>query len=110
MMDFELLCIPDCPSTAAAKDAFTKALALEGITETMHLREVTSEAEAEALEFRGSPTFRAGGRDIFPATGPFALACRLYRQGRTLSGVPSLEDVRAALTRLGGAAPHRSSG
>lgn len=96
-MDFELLTIPGCPNTPAARDAFAAALALEGIHETVGIRKLTSDAEAEALEFLGSPTFRAAGRDLFPATGPFALTCRLYRHGRILSGVPSPKDVHTAL-------------
>lgn len=96
-VDFELLSIPGCPNTAAARDAFARALALEGIAETVHLREVASDAEAEALGFRGSPTFRAADRDLFPGTGSAALSCRLYRHGHGLSGVPSLDDLRAAL-------------
>lgn len=96
-MNFELLSIPGCPNTAAARDAFARALALEGISETVHLREVASDAEAEAVGFRGSPTFRAAGRDLFPGTGSAALSCRLYRHGLGLSGVPSLKDLHAAL-------------
>ena len=96
-VDFELLSITGCPNTAAARDVFVRALALEGISETVHLREVTSDAEAEALGFRGSPTFRAAGRDLFPGTGSAALSCRLYRSGANLSGVPSLDDLHAAL-------------
>jgi hypothetical protein len=96
-VDFELLCIPDCPNTAAAAGAFARALELEGITEPVHLREVRNESEAEALGFPGSPTFRAAGQDLFPGAGPAAFSCRLYRHGAGLPGVPPLEGLRAAL-------------
>lgn len=98
-MDFELLTIPGCPNTAAARAVFDRALVLEGIDSIALMREVASDSEAAALDFHGSPTFRAGGRDLFPSHAAPAVSCRLYPSGGLMSGLPSFDDLRAALRR-----------
>ncbi|XAS66963.1 hypothetical protein V3C33_16050 [Micrococcaceae bacterium Sec5.7] len=96
-MDFELLTIPGCPNTAAARVVFDRALALEGTGCTARVQEVTSESEAAELDFHGSPTFRAAGHDLFPSDAAPAVSCRLYPSGGKMSGLPPLDDLRAAL-------------
>ena len=61
--------------------------------------EITSTAEAADRDFPGSPTFQAGGADLFPdtAAGP-ALACRTYtlEDGR-ISPLPTGSQLEARL-------------
>ena len=47
----------------------------------------------------GSPTFRVGGRDLFPpGDEPMGLTCRIYRRRSGQSSpTPDPDDLRAAL-------------
>jgi hypothetical protein len=65
----------------------------------LELRELTTDAGAEAERFVGSPTIRVDGRDVQdPGAEPVALTCRVYRlrDGR-ISALPDPADVRDAL-------------
>lgn len=68
--------------------------------DTVIVREVHTQAQAELERFAGSPTIRVEGADIQPPGGedPFGLTCRVYyrRDGR-VSPVPDPADVRDAL-------------
>jgi hypothetical protein len=67
--------------------------------ETIVLREVDTDADAEQERFVGSPTIRIDGVDIQPPKDePFGLTCRVYhrRDGR-ISPTPDPADVREAL-------------
>ncbi|HEY8700664.1 MAG TPA: hypothetical protein VIM08_06820 [Arthrobacter sp.] len=96
-MDAELLTIPECPHTGAAFRLFRAALDLEGITDSLMVREIRTEDEAAALSFHGSPTFSLNGTDLFPSSAEPALACRVYPTPDGLSGQPALETLRAAI-------------
>jgi hypothetical protein len=78
--------------------------------ETIEVREVNSQDEAEEIAFPGSPTIRVDGRDVSGTEPdlPAGLACRVYlrRDGR-VSPLPDPLDVRDALTR---AAPEPPAG
>jgi len=63
------------------------------------VREIDSEAGAEAEEFVGSPTIRIDGVDVQPLDDePTGLTCRVYRRrdGR-ISPTPDPADLRDAL-------------
>jgi hypothetical protein len=68
-------------------------------------REITSDEQAAAEGFIGSPTIRIDGRDLVaPEAGePTGLNCRVYRlrDGR-YSPTPDPADVRAAVARAVG--------
>ena len=97
-MDIELLIIPGCPNSGPARDLFARALALEGLDpELITVREISTDADAKVQSFRGSPTFRIAGMDIFPSTAEPAVACRVYPTAGGLSGEPSLESLRHAI-------------
>jgi hypothetical protein len=99
-MQVEFLFWAGCPS-------HPKALAdlREALLETGHdpdrviVREVDSEAGAQAQEFVGSPTIRIDGVDVQPLNDePTGLTCRVYkrRDGR-ISPTPDGDDLRDAL-------------
>ncbi|GCD89962.1 thioredoxin family protein [Nocardioides sp. LS1] len=102
----DLLWWAGCPSHEKAADLLTTTLTEMNRQDVRVQRvEVTSPAQAAAAGFPGSPTFHAGGVDLFPAPeAPPALACRTYtlEDGR-VSPLPSasqLEDrLREALVR-----------
>jgi hypothetical protein len=67
--------------------------------ETIRMREIGSDADAEREGFPGSPTIRVDGRDVLPPRDePVGLTCRVYRlrDGR-ISPLPDRQDVRDTL-------------
>jgi len=98
-MHVEVLVVPDCPHAETATAVVRRALdELELSQVPVTTMVVTGQAQAEQLGFVGSPTVMIDGRDPFadPAQSP-GLACRLYRDGTTLTGTPPAEPIRRAL-------------
>lgn len=107
-MDYELRTIPGCPNSGRALELFRQALAAEGAgARVPRVVELTSDSEAEALDFHGSPSFMADGGDLFTSTAAPALTCRIYPSSIGLAGLPSLEDLRAAVRALSSAPESR---
>ncbi|MFJ6417762.1 hypothetical protein [Paeniglutamicibacter sp. NPDC091659] len=105
-MDFELRIIADCPNGSPAGELYLRALEAEGLDAgELRIRELASEEEALDLEFHGSPTFVASGRDLFASGAEPALSCRVYPTQEGLAGLPSFDDLRAALRNAGEAEP-----
>ena len=100
-MEIDLLYVPDCPNRDAARTLVEQALVQANRVAVVREREVRSSEEAERLTMRGSPTILVNGRDPFAgdAAAPTGLACRLYRSDAGVSGVPTLRQLIAALTR-----------
>ena len=97
-MSYEVRTIPGCPNSGPALEFFRQVLHAEGLDpELVTVREISSESEAAEMLFRGSPSFTAGGKDLFPSTADAGLSCRLYPAGTGLSGLPSAESLRAAV-------------
>jgi hypothetical protein len=96
----ELLYWRGCPSYPEAKGLLEQVLAERGIEARVDMREVTTQEDAEALRFPGSPTIRIDGSDIDPrgAASPPALNCRIYllSDGR-VSPIPTREMIEEAL-------------
>ncbi len=121
----ELLWWEGCPSTEPARTQLHAALSEIGLDRTeIRMVEVRTDAQAQSLNFPGSPTIRINGVDLLelarvqlagsapagsvsadadssaPACGPVpaSLTCRVYRRrdGR-ISPLPDPEDVREAL-------------
>jgi hypothetical protein len=96
-MDYELRIIPDCPNSAPALDLYRQVLAAENAAGDLHVVQLDSEEQAQSLDFHGSPSFIADGHDLFPSTASPALTCRVYLGADGLAGLPSQEDLKAAL-------------
>jgi hypothetical protein len=98
----ELLWWEGCPSHPQALEDLRAAMREQGLDpQSVEVREVRTEADAEREGFIGSPTIRVDGRDVVPPAGePTGLSCRVYhlRDGR-VSPVPDPEDLREALER-----------
>jgi hypothetical protein len=98
----ELLWWQGCPSWERALAMLEEEMrALDLAPETIHVREVRTEADAAETGFPGSPTIRVDGRDLQPPSGsPAGLTCRVYRlrDGR-ISPLPDRADIREALSR-----------
>jgi hypothetical protein len=100
-MRIELFYWEECPSHPEAHALLREVLDERGIRDEIELREVRTQAEAEALRFPGSPTIRIDGRDIDAAgaAAPPSLTCRIYYlpDGR-VSPVPSRAQLEEALS------------
>jgi hypothetical protein len=99
-MKVELLWWEGCPSTPEAREELERALRDEGVDAEVDMVEVTSDEQARAERFPGSPTIRIDGREAIPADPgePVSLTCRIYRlrDGR-VSPTPDPEDLRDAI-------------
>ena len=94
----ELLWCEGCPSHPRALADLRAALDELGLAARVEVREVRTQAEAEALGFAGSPTLRVAGDDLLGGGGAPSLTCRVYRRrdGRA-SPTPDPDDLRDAL-------------
>jgi hypothetical protein len=96
-MDYELRIIADCPNSAPALELFRQALAAANAAGDVRVVQLETEEQARKLSFHGSPSFIAEGRDLFPSPADPALTCRVYAGPAGLVGLPSQEDLQAAL-------------
>jgi hypothetical protein len=96
-MRIEILYVPGCPNYQPTFERLEAVLASEALKTGIQGIPVTTEAEAKALLFPGSPTVRVNGEDVEPHHTRVAasLACRLYE---SRSGIPSEELLRAAIS------------
>lgn len=85
-----------CPNWQVAKERIEQVLAELGESRKLSLERVETAAQADELEFRGSPTVLIDGRDPFDATGPTGLSCRVYRTDVGMEGAPSVDQLVAA--------------
>jgi hypothetical protein len=75
----ELLWWQGCPSHGDAERLLRAVLDDAGRGEVPIVRrEVRTMDQARELAFPGSPTFRIGGRDLYPTDAQHALTCRIY--------------------------------
>jgi hypothetical protein len=98
-MKIDLLTVADCPHTQPTLEMLHDLLAERNVRATIHHVVVTDVSMAQRLHFPGSPTVRINERDVEPAhnASEYGLACRVYRHGNVLSGVPPAALIEAAL-------------
>jgi hypothetical protein len=85
----ELLYSESCPHWRLAAERLA----------TVEHREVTTNEQAVAVGFHGSPTILIDRRDPFAAGNePTGLACRIYTTPDGPAGSPTLDQLRAALS------------
>ena len=77
-MRVELLYWDGDPGYMTARQRLVEVLTEDAFETPIQMIAVNSPADAELLEFRGSPTIRIDGTDIHRATGPVGLHSRLY--------------------------------
>jgi hypothetical protein len=96
----ELLFWAGCPSHPRALEDLRAAIEEQGLNpDVVIVREITTEEQAAAERFVGSPTIRIDGVDVAPpGDEPAALTCRVYhrRDGR-VSPTPDPADLRDAI-------------
>ena len=95
-MRIEILYVPGCPNYKPTFERLQAVLASEAVKTGIQGILVTTEGEAKALLFPGSPTVRVNGEDVEPhQTSVPSLACRLYENR---SGIPSENLLRVAIS------------
>lgn len=95
-MRIEILYVPGCPNYQPTFERLQGVLASEAVKTGIQGIPVTTEVEAKAVLFPGSPTVRVNGEDVEPhQTSTPSLACRLYENR---SGIPSEELLRIAIS------------
>ena len=89
-MRVELLYWDGDPNYMAARQRLVEVLTEDAFETPIQMVAVNSQADAELLEFIGSPTIRIDGEDIWPdATAAVGLHLRAYPVDDDLDGPPS---------------------
>ena len=103
-MRVELLFTEDDPSVMPTRQNLAEVLGEDAFETAIQLIAVASLADAELLEFPGSPTIRIDGVDIEPGSAStLGLGRRTYRQtDGSSSGVPDKALIRRAVERARG--------
>lgn len=89
-MRVELLYWDGDPNYMAARQRLVEVLTEDAFETPIQMVSVNTPADAELLDFPGSPTIRMDGIDIYPAgIGPPALGLRAYPSDDDLEAAPS---------------------
>jgi hypothetical protein len=98
----QLLWWRGCPSWEDALALVREEMESAGVDpQSLEVREIRTDDDADEERFMGSPTIRIDGRDIEPLSNePIGLSCRVYRlrDGRP-SPLPDRDDLRETLRR-----------
>ena len=100
-MRIEVLYIADCPNHQVIVDRVRDVLRSTAISEQVEEIEVRISAQAETLQFIGSPTVRINGMDVeYEARSirHYGLGCRVYQEGDSRSNLPSANLLRRLLS------------
>jgi hypothetical protein len=95
-MRIEVLYAPGCPNYHPAVERLQAVLESQSLQAEIRSVPISSEDQAKALLFPGSPTIRIDVEDVeqHETVAP-SLACRLYANR---SGIPSEESLRIAIS------------
>jgi hypothetical protein len=94
-MQVSLLYFDGCPNWQLAEARLRAALERVSRSDlVIEYRNVATPEQAEAEQFRGSPTLLIDGRDPFAACGgEVGLSCQVYRTPEGLAGSPTVEQL-----------------
>lgn len=97
-MRLELLYFDECPNWEIVAARLDDVATRRGLV--VERRVVATVEDAEAAQFRGSPTILVDSVDPF-ASGdePFGLACRVYQTPDGLAGAPTVEQLEAVVDK-----------
>jgi hypothetical protein len=96
----EVLTYLGCPHRDAAITLAARVCTQLGSAAEVRVIDIPDQPAAEQARFLGSPTIRVDGRDIEPGAewqDEYVCACRLYRVGHSLRGLPDEDWLRQAL-------------
>ncbi|MBY6709170.1 MULTISPECIES: alkylmercury lyase [unclassified Rhodococcus (in: high G+C Gram-positive bacteria)] len=100
-MKVEILYFDECPNWQDAANRVHTAATAIGLPDIeIEYRLITSDAEAAASAFAGSPTILVDGVDAFgDAVQLTELACRIYRTGAGTAGLPTVDQLVTSLRK-----------
>ncbi|MGB6985938.1 MAG: hypothetical protein WBD74_08225 [Candidatus Aquilonibacter sp.] len=101
-MRVEILTFDGCPNADVTRDRLLEAMRLESVDAAIASVTVATPDEAQRTRFLGSPSVRIDGRDVEPSARgrtDYGLMCRTYRSKGDVTGAPSVEMIRAAMSR-----------
>jgi len=107
-MRVELLYWDGDPNYMTARQRLVEVLTEDAFETPIQMIAINSAADAELLEFPGSPTIRIDGTDIYPAgVGEIGIHVRPYPSDTNLDGTPSesvpgKQLIRTAVERARG--------
>jgi hypothetical protein len=96
----EVLTLPGCPNRDGAIALAERVRERLGDAAEVRVIDIPDQPAAEQARFLGSPTIRVDGWDIEPGAEhqeEYVQACRLYRVGHSLRGLPNGDWLRQAL-------------
>jgi hypothetical protein len=96
----EVLTYPGCPHRDGAIALAARVHDQLGSAAEVRVIDIADQQAAEQTRFLGSPTIRVDGQDIEPGAEhqeEYVHACRLYRVGHSLRGLPDEDWLRQAL-------------
>lgn len=93
--------VDDCVYWPIAMRRVRTALQRAGATARVGQHRIATEAEARAVNFRGSPTILINGIDAFPSPGAPVFACREYQTPQGRAEVPTVRQIVQAITSCG---------
>jgi hypothetical protein len=96
----EVLTVPGCPNRDGAVALAERVRDQLGSAAEVRVTDIADQQAAGQARFLGSPTIRVDGHDIEPGAEhhqDYVLACRLYRVGHSLRGLPDEDWLRQAL-------------
>jgi hypothetical protein len=103
-MKIRVLYFDGCPSYEQAVATIREVVAEQKLDADIELIQVSSQEQAAAQRFLGSPTVQVNGVDVEGLAGWRGkpdLNCRLYNEAGALRGWPSRELIRAAFSGRG---------
>jgi hypothetical protein len=100
-MEIVIRYLDGCPNVAKAEERVLAAL--NGRDVPIARQCVETQAQAEGLGFRGSPTILIDGVDPWgDPSAPVGLACRLYASADSFDGAPTVEELKRSIADSGG--------
>ena len=101
MSDITFLFFDSCPHWREANTNLARALAEVGGSVSIEYRTVDNFEDAEAFEFRGSPSILVNDIDPFAnPDDPIGLSCRVYRTPEGPAGTPTVAQLVEVLKSL----------
>jgi hypothetical protein len=92
-MKIEFLYFRQCPAHRQALENLRAALLKSKLQADLTLINITSEKQAEAVGFQGSPSIRVNGKDLDGRDDGYAFSCRVYQIGGRMTGTPTTEYI-----------------
>ncbi|MCE0508918.1 MULTISPECIES: thioredoxin family protein [Microbacterium] len=99
-MEITLQYFDGCPNWQTTEERLA-VITAERSDITVSRQLIETQAEAETVDFRGSPTLLADGVPLFPVPeAPPGLSCRVYLTPAGLAGSPTTEQIRDAIVNV----------